>query len=123
MTKYITGILFAGTLILSGCYYDVEDELYPKDPLAPACNTDNVGYAARIEPIIRENCYACHSGTAVAGGNIMLEGHTNLKNVDSAKLYGSVSHTSNFPMPKGGNKLPDCDIMAIKKWIDTGKPE
>ena len=122
MIKYISGLFIASALLFSGCYYDVETELYPKDP-TQTCDTLNVNYSTRIEPIIRTNCYVCHAGTAVAGGNIMLEGYTNLKNFDSARLYGSVSHTAGSPMPKGGNKLPDCDIAAIKKWIDTGKPQ
>ena len=120
--KYIFGLLLGGSLFLSGCYYDVENELYPKDP-NQTCDTLNVSYAVRIEPIISTNCYVCHAGNAIAGGNIMLEGYENLKNVDGARLYGAISHTSGSPMPKGGNKLPDCDIAAIKKWIDSGKPQ
>ena len=119
MIKYISGILLTGSLLLSGCYYDVETELYP----AQTCDNPDVAYATRIEPIINANCYGCHAGSAELGGNIMLEGYTNLANVDGARLYGAVSHTSLFPMPKGGTKLPDCDIAAIKKWIDTGKPQ
>ena len=120
--KYIFGLLLGGSLFLSGCYYEVETELYPQDP-NQTCDTLNVSYAARIEPIISTNCYVCHAGNAIAGGNIMLEGYENLKNVDGARLYGAISHTSGSPMPKGGNKLPDCDIAAIKKWIDSGKPQ
>jgi hypothetical protein len=122
MTKYISGLLLLGSIFFSGCYYDVESELYPINP-AKTCDTVNVSYQARIEPIIRTNCYVCHGGTAVAGGNIMLEGYTNLKNFDGARLYGAVSHTSGSQMPKGGTKLPECDIKAIKAWIDTGKPQ
>jgi len=123
MTKYIFGFLLSGPFFLSGCYYDVENELYPVDP-NQTCDTVNVGYIARIEPIIRTNCYVCHAGTAVAGGNIMLEGYTNLKNVDGARLYGAISHAPGYSaMPKGGNQLADCDIKAIKSWIDTGKPQ
>ena len=121
--KYISGLLLSGTLLLSGCYYDVETELYPTDP-TQTCDTLNVNYTTRIEPIIRTNCYECHAGSAAAGGNIMLEGYTNLKNFDGDQLYGAVSHAAGFsPMPKDGNKLSDCDIAAIKKWIDTGKPQ
>ena len=122
--KYISGFLQAGAFLFSGCQYDVESELYPKDP-NQTCDTLNVNYATRIEPIIRANCYDnCHAGAAVGGGNIMLEGYTNLANVDGARLYGAISHDPNYSqMPKGGNKLPDCDIVAIKKWLDTGKPQ
>lgn len=122
MIKYTLGLLLTGTLFLTGCYYDVESELYPKDP-NQTCDTQNVGYAARIEPLIRSNCYTCHAGNAVAGGNIMLEGYENLKNVDGDRLYKAIAHTGPSPMPKGGSKLPDCDIAVIKKWIDSGKPQ
>ncbi|HSI91454.1 MAG TPA: c-type cytochrome [Adhaeribacter sp.] len=109
---------------LSGCYYDVESELYPA-PAGTACDTTNIGYQARIEPIIKSQCYACHAGTADAGGNKMLEGYANLKAVaETGRLYGAVAHQAGFSaMPKGGNKLPDCDIKAIKNWIDAGYPQ
>lgn len=123
MKKYILGFLLSGTCLLSGCYYDVEDELYPVDP-NQTCDTQNVKYTTRVEPIIKAKCYTCHAGTAAAGGNIMLEGYTNLKNVDGARLYGAISHTAGYSeMPKGGTKLSDCDIKAIKSWLDTGKQE
>lgn len=51
----------------------------------------------------------------------MLEGHTNLQKVAvNGRLYAAISHTGPSPMPKGGNKLSDCDIQLIKSWIDNG---
>ena len=124
MTKYIFGLLLSSSLLFSGCYYDVESELYPKDPIQ-TCDTLNVTYTARIEPIIRSKCYSCHAGTADAGGNKMLDEYTKLRAVaEGGRLYGTVAHQAGFSqMPKGGNKLPDCDIKAIDRWIKTGFPQ
>jgi mono/diheme cytochrome c family protein len=121
MKYYILVLVLIASLALSGCYYDVESELYP----ASACNTPAtpVSYQVNILPVIQANCYVCHSNAASApsGGNIMLEGYTNFqKMAASGRLYAAISHTGPSPMPKGGNKLSDCDIQIIKSWIDAG---
>src|SRR5690349_8128887 len=122
MTKYIMGLLFGGTVLLSGCYYDVESELYPKDP-NQTCDTLNIGYQNRIEPIMKSNCVSCHSGSG-ASGNVSLDTYENVKQATiSRNLYGAVAHTSSKPMPQGGNKFPDCDIKAIKKWMEANHPQ
>ncbi|MFC5269742.1 c-type cytochrome [Adhaeribacter terreus] len=122
MKKYIFGFLVSGTFFFSGCYYDVESELYPKDP-NQTCDTLNIGYQARIEPIVKNNCVTCHSGSG-ASGNVSLDSYQGVKDATiSRNLYGAISHTSSKPMPQDGNKLPDCDIIAIKKWIDSGHPQ
>ena len=116
MTKYLWGMLLGGTLLFSGCYYDVESEIYPKDPAAQTCDTLNVGYQARIEPIMKNNCVSCHSGSG-ASANVSLDSYENVKQATiSRNLYGSVAHTSEKPMPQGG-KLTDCQIAQIKKWV------
>src|SRR5688572_11658562 len=120
--KYYTLLLvFLAGFGLTGCYYDVETELYPASP----CNTipTIVSYQTNVMPIIQANCYVCHSNATApsSGGNIMLEGHVNLQKVAAnGRLYAAISHTGPSPMPKGGNKLPDCDIQLIKTWIDNG---
>lgn len=42
----------------------------------------------------------------------------------NGKLYGSIAHTTGFAaMPQSGNKLSDCQIAQVKKWIDAGAPQ
>ena len=103
---------------ISACYYDVEEELYPG--VIP-CDSSNVTYAAKVLPIITFNCFGCHSAS-VASGNVILEGHSNLKTyADNGRLIGSITHAPGFsPMPKGGNKLSECDINIIQAWITSG---
>ncbi|KAA9338922.1 hypothetical protein [Adhaeribacter soli] len=123
MKQYFLIIIGALLLVLPGCYYDVESELYPKNLNTSACDSTAVTYQTKVLPIIQANCYACHAGSAEGGGNILLEGYANLQKVASdGRLYRAVSHTGPSPMPKGGNKLSACDIETINRWIQIGIP-
>jgi hypothetical protein len=113
--KYLIVIL---SLLLTGCYYDKEEELYG----VVNCDTSNVNYSATITGILNNyGCTGCHSGNAPSG-NIGLQDFTSVKNAaQSGKLLGAIQHNSGFsPMPKGGGKMSDCDINKIKAWIDAG---
>jgi cytochrome c553 len=72
---------------------------------------------------MQTNCNTCHNTTTASGGWIT-DNYTNLKTIaTNGKLYGAVSHASGFSfMPQNANKLNDCDIAKIKKWIDSGSP-
>lgn len=107
-------------LLFSGCYYDVEEELYPNNGI---CDTNNVTYVLTIAPILNQHCNSCHSGAAPIG-NIDLSNYANVKlNAENGALYGSISHNPNWSqMPQGGNKLDDCTILKVKTWIDQGTP-
>ncbi|MBK6947684.1 MAG: hypothetical protein IPH16_06050 [Haliscomenobacter sp.] len=106
-------------LIASGCYYDVEEELYP----ANSCSTSSVGYTATVLPLLQTQCYSCHSdATKSVGGGISIEGHSNLLvYVNNGKLLGSLNHQQGYSaMPSNGSKLSDCKIAQIQKWVDNG---
>jgi hypothetical protein len=107
-----------GVFILSSCYYDVEEQLYPG---AEVCNNTNVTYALTIEPLIVSKCQGCHNNN-VSSGSITLEGYANIKTqADNGNLLGTVSHASGFSaMPKNEPKLPECQIESIEIWITNG---
>jgi cytochrome c5 len=113
--------LLAFIMGLSACYYDKEEELYP--PITQ-CDTSNVGYQATIVPLMKANCNACHNSSAPSAG-IATDNYQGVKTIAlNGKLYGSIAHLSGYsPMPKGGNKLSECDIKRVKIWIDMGAPE
>jgi mono/diheme cytochrome c family protein len=117
---YIIGV-FAILSGLQGCYYDIEEELYPSN--GGNCDTAAVTYSGTIQTILNESCNSCHSA-ASAQGNVVLEGYNLLKvYVDDGSFLGAVSHGSGYsPMPKGGNKLSDCKISQIQTWIAAGAP-
>jgi hypothetical protein len=105
--------------IITGCAYDKEDELYPQ---APDCDTANVTYSQTIAPIMVQSCNVCHS-TVVATAGIVTDNYDALRVVAvNGSLSAAVNHTGAFPMPKDGEKLSDCNLAKIKKWVDAGAP-
>jgi hypothetical protein len=83
-----------------------------------------MSYQMNIEPILRQNCYVCHSA-AVNTANITLEGHSQLikHTTGSGRLLGAIKHQSGFSkMPKNASKLLACDIAKIEQWIQDGSP-
>ena len=114
-------IIIVISLLSGGCYYDVEEYLYPDNGV---CDTNSVTYSTTILPILQgQGCLGCHSGGAPSG-NISLEGYNNVKTVAlNGKLYGVINYEPGYsPMPQGGNKLSACNINRVKAWIDAGAP-
>lgn len=111
-------ILAALALGLGGCYYDVEEELYPNQ--AP-CVTTDMSYLNDVVPILDAQCNSCHS-TANAFGGVILDNYARVKqHVDNSTLLGVIRHEAGFsPMPKGAPKLLDCDIAKIEAWVNAG---
>lgn len=85
------------------------------------CDTQNVKFSTHVQPIIKNFCQGCHSGSAPSGG-IGLENYNQVKTVaDNGKLLGSIDHLPGFsPMPKGSSKMSLCNIRTIAKWIEAG---
>lgn len=110
-------------LLVYGCYYDNEEDLFPSLP--GECDTSNVSFALDVEPILSSSCYLCHSAISAAslGGNIVLDNYTDI--ADQASLVlNTIQHVTGVsPMPKGGSRISDCKIITIEAWIKQGKPE
>ena len=105
---------------LCGCYYDVEEELYP----TLNCDTAHVTYSGTITSLINNySCLSCHGGASPSAG-FGLDGYSKVKaKVDDGRLLGAISHTQGFaPMPQGMNQMNQCDINKLKAWIDAGAP-
>lgn len=106
-------------LLLTGCYYDAEEELYG------SCNTQNVTYSQNIRNIIRNYaCLNCHSSPQNNFAPFSLETYADIKAVvDSNRLFGAINHDNGFaPMPQSAPKMSECDIRKVKAWIDAGAP-
>ena len=119
--RIIKSLLIGFGIVLTSCYYDVEEELYPPTE----CQTANMSLQVNIVPILERNCYVCHSTTAgPSNGNVILEGYSELiKYVNSGQLVGAINHASGFsPMPQNAAKLIDCDISKIEQWVADGGP-
>jgi len=108
--------------VLSGCYYDSEDELYPS--IAPNNCDSIIGlYSIEVKPLLDIKCNGCHNTQNPSAG-IILDTYEKAKfTALNGKLFEAVRHESGVsPMPPGAPKLSDCDIAKIKKWKDLGAP-
>jgi hypothetical protein len=105
------------TGLLTSCYYDNEQELYPGKNLP----TSNISFSKDVNPILVSRCNSCHA-TAVFFGNIATETYDQIKVLaDNGKLIGSIQQDSGFkPMPQGSAKLSDAQITLINTWITEG---
>ena len=86
------------------------------------CDTTSATFTL-VRAIISNKCQGCHSGTAAAGG-IDLSTYNGVKaKVNDGRLWGAINHLPGYsPMPKNGNKLSDCEITQVRKWIEAGSP-
>lgn len=87
------------------------------------CDTVNVTYTGSILPITDTYCKGCHSGGNPSGG-VLLTDYNSIKGViEGGRFMGAVQQLAGYSvMPKGGAKLPDCNIVQLKKWINSGMP-
>lgn len=104
---------------LTGCYYDVESELYGAD-----CSDATATFNTTIKNIFVQHCQSCHSGAA-PNGNLLL---TQYSEIGDATLHGAVIDRISRPagsagaMPPSGN-IDVCKIELIKQWALNGVPE
>lgn len=106
--------------ILSSCYYDKAEQQKLLDNTV--CDTTNVSFNSKIQPIISQNCVnGCHTGAGASAG-IPLDNYSQISTIaTNGKLIGVTTHSTGYsPMPKGGAKLSDCNISLIKSWINQG---
>lgn len=112
--RQIACVLALG-IVVAGCFYDVEDEIYPK-----VCTTDGVTYSHTILPIMQRECYTCHDALT-QDGSVNLEGYDALFEwVANGKVLSSIRHESAYPMPEDREKLDSCTIAKIEMWINSG---
>jgi len=116
-------LLCVAIMSFTGCYYDVEDELYPDNNAS--CDTTAVNFAV-VKPIFDAKCVGCHGGASPLAG-IKLDTYTDAKvylDASASRLVSSVKHDGNASnMPQGQPKLDACDISKISAWVSAGYPE
>lgn len=85
------------------------------------CDTSSFTYSAVVAPMMATYCNGCHNPSSLGGG-INLSTYTALKTQAlNGKLVGSITHATGYSaMPKSGNKLLDCQIRQVQKWIQAG---
>lgn len=119
MHKFLLLLFAIGLLLLNGCYYDNEEELYPNS----FCDTANVTYAASILPIIQANCATpgCHVAGGSGNGNFTVFADVAAKVADGRFLSTVRRESGAIAMPPDGPLRP-CDLQKIEIWIANGAP-
>ncbi len=111
--------------LFSNCTYEKAKEVSPIFPdIITFCDTSAVvSYSAYIAPIISSRCISCHTAT----DQTKLHDYAHVKAsavATSGSLYSAITADgTTIPMPPNTAKLPTCDILKIKKWIDSGTPD
>lgn len=85
------------------------------------CDTSDFTFAKTIEPLIKTNCYGCHSGSSPSGG-VMLTSYVEIK---TQALNGNLVNTTKRttkPMPPS-YALKACEVENIVKWVNAGAPQ
>lgn len=107
-------------LMLSGCYYDVAEELYPG---SKSCDTSvAVTYTNFVEPLIRTKCIDCHRGKGI---DSYLSNYAEVKG-KAASINDRINRNPTGDgqlMPQGGPKLDVCDLSKFRLWIQQGYPQ
>ena len=119
-------------LMLSGC---TKDQTKLTSIIENTCDTTHISYRLCIKPVFLNYCYACHSDSASQNGNIAfdIEDFSSLKNyltlyyhndsIYGSKLLNEIEQTPGIiHMPPTG-KLPDHDVLLVKKWLANSAPE
>jgi hypothetical protein len=119
MNKTIIIIIVLGVSILSGCYYDNKEELYPNTyGTQITCDTSNLTYTNSIKTIIDANCASssCHG----AGGTSPdLSSYINVtSNITRVKARAIDLKTMPASAP-----LSVCEINKLQAWINAGTPQ
>ncbi len=107
--------ILLGSLVLSGCYYDNEEDLYSAAPNPN--DTAAISYVTTIQPMIAQNCAipGCHVANAQLPD---LSSYAGLfANKDRVKARGVNGSPS--AMPASGLMSPE-NRNKLGTWIDRG---
>jgi Planctomycete cytochrome C len=91
-----------------------------------ACNAVGYTFSKDVLPILRINCYGCHSTVAAPdfGGGYELSDYATISDLGlNGLLVRSIEHDPLISgMPKSLAQLTTCQINTIKKWVAAGAP-
>ncbi len=128
---HLIPFLALGLLIaLQSCMYQNEQDLYPEPTEkeeeqfpVDSCGLPNiVSYQNDVLPLLEKHyCIACHE-TADPAGGITLEGYGRVvPYVEDGSLLGSIRYEQGYEsMPRVYDRMPDCEVEVIAKWIEQG---
>ncbi len=117
MKKVLYSTLLFGFIVLTGCYYDKEDKLYPNSTNNTDCNAV-LTYDTGIKTIIDANCAS--SGCHNSGGTSPDLSNYSLVKASATKITLRAITQKNMPAPSG---MSSCNITKLDNWIKAGMPQ
>ena len=118
--KYLL-ILAILALGMAACGDDEEEP-----PMTTGCEIDGVTYTNDIASIINTNCTTatCHNDEDLANDFSLESFQQTMAAASFGNFLPAINHEAGFSrMPRGADKLPQCDIDMITAWIDADFPE
>jgi hypothetical protein len=116
MTQRTRTLLFlmVAAVALSGCYYDVEEELYPT-----SCTGIDPSWSVSVAPLVAQRCSgsSCHNAGS-ENGEIATYAQVKAL-VDNGKFRNRVLVLQDMPL---GSSLDRCQLDMLKAWVDAGAP-
>lgn len=117
LSKKIAFAFFTLALTLSGCYYDKFEEEIP---------SDQVSFAADIQPIFNTHCTSCHpvleANPDLSSGNSYNSITNGIyivpNNINASTLYQRLLGNPSIMPPSGS--LSASEINSVKSWIEQG---
>jgi hypothetical protein len=104
--------------------------------LLSACSAKGVSYKQAVEPILKQNCHACH----LLGGEGQVQSGLDMSSYDSlmkGTKFGPIIKPGDslssvlimlvegradpsIRMPHNGNRMEVKDIQTLKSWVEQG---
>jgi len=115
-------LITTSLVLIYGCYYDKEIDLYPNTYAAPV-DLNNVSYSKNVVPVLSQ-CNSCH---ASKNASIFISGTWNDLNTylsnSANNLICSIQWNCSgglHKMPQSGNQLSSNQIATIVNWVNQG---
>lgn len=114
--KLLSTIIFLNIIVISSCYYDKEEQLYPNS-VDTDCNKP-LTYTNGIKTLIDANCAS--TGCHVTGGTSPDLSNFTSVTANVTKIIARAITQKNMPAPSG---MSTCNITKLDNWIKAGMPQ
>jgi hypothetical protein len=104
-------------------------------PLAAFAAEGDVFFRERVEPLLKQRCYECHSHAGKIKGGLVLDSRSGWQaggdsgpalvpgSPEKSHLIEAVRYTnSDMEMPPKA-KLPESEIAVLEEWVKRGAPD
>jgi hypothetical protein len=124
LSKLLSFTCIMSLVVLSSCYYDKEEALYPSWPGSEICDTTSAPtYLVNIQPIIAKECSSCHSSSSPSAGLSLVSYENVTSAVNFNHLMDHITEQSGYSVMPQSGKMSDCKIALIQKWVINGMPD